>query len=151
MKPNFTYNATLLYVHDADTIRVRVGLWMDLSLEVMIRLAHIDAPEIRGDPEVVKKGKASTIALATRLAGTEVSTFEDAKTITGQDLVIKVLKVEKYGRTLAEVFLPGETTSVNQWLIDTGYAKAYEGGTRSLMPEDPFFSEDIGDEDFWAY
>lgn len=42
------YQADVLNVYDGDTITALVHMWPDISIEVGIRLADIDTPEIRG-------------------------------------------------------------------------------------------------------
>jgi endonuclease YncB( thermonuclease family) len=47
-------------------------------------------------------------------------------------LIIKCHEFDKYGRLLVEL-LPNETSkSINQILIDEGYAKSYDGGTKDI-------------------
>lgn len=132
IKPNFVYNAQILRVYDGDTLDVAIQLWMDLTLEVRIRLAHVDAPEIRStDSKEKTAGLASKLALAGHLGGDEPIPFPDP-------IRVEVLKVEKFGRTLANIYKQGDTSSVNDWLLEYGLAKPYEGGKRDLIPDNPF-------------
>ena len=50
--------------------------------------------------------------------------------ILGKVVTIKCEDFDKYGRLLVTILL--EDLSVNQWLIDNGYAFAYDGGTKKL-------------------
>ena len=42
---------------------------------------------------------------------------------------------DKYGRLLVEVY-DDDTVSINNWLIDNGYAFAYDGGTKKIWFEE---------------
>ena len=41
--------------------------------------------------------------------------------------------VGKYGRVLGELFVKGETKSLNDLLIENGHAYAYEGGKKKVF------------------
>jgi micrococcal nuclease len=110
----YEYRATVLRVVDGDTIDCRADLGFDVGMDMRLRLAGIDAPEMS-----TEAGKAASRWLADKLhAGTEI--------------IIKTQKDrrEKFGRYLAEVFLPGDAISVNQAMVDAGMAKRYDGGKR---------------------
>ena len=78
-------------------------------IEKPLRLLDIDAPEVRGEERPM--GLISKQALLERLDHQQVviNTFLDSG--------------DKYGRLLAVIYHNGE--SVNQWMIDKGYAKPY--------------------------
>lgn len=88
-------------VHDGDTITVRCGQ----SDQMKIRLAEIDAPELRQP-----FGKASKQALS------------DA--VYGKTVDIEPLKTDRYSRTVARVYVNGREVEWN--LIETGLAWCYE-------------------------
>ena len=52
----YEYKAKVIKVYDADTITVDMDLGFDIHIKKSIRLANIDAPEIRGKerPEGLK-------------------------------------------------------------------------------------------------
>jgi micrococcal nuclease len=57
-------------------------------------------------------------------------TLEDAK-----DILIKTEKpdsTEKYGRIIGHLFINDQETSLNNQMIDEGYALAYEGGKKDM-------------------
>lgn len=107
----YKYQAALIRVHDGDTLFLTVDLGCDVSIEMDVRLAHLNAPELP-----TPAGKA---ALAFVLQW-----FTDHP---GQ-IVIDTLKDkrEKYGRYLGIITVAG--LSLNDALISSGNAVAYEGG-----------------------
>lgn len=110
----YEYRSTVLRVVDGDTIDCRVDLGFDVGMDMRLRLAGLDAPERN-----TESGRIASLWLADRLhAGTEI--------------VVKTQKDrrEKFGRYLAEVFLLGDTISINQTMLDAGLAKPYDGGKR---------------------
>ena len=114
---------SVLKVVDGDTIDASIDLGFDISLSKRIRLAGIDAPESR------------TTNLKEKALGLESKewlkkTLEDAK-----DILIKTEKpdsTEKYGRIIGHLFINDQETSLNNQMIDEGYALAYEGGKKDM-------------------
>ena len=110
-------------VVDGDTIDADIDLGFDISLTKRIRLAGIDSPESR------------TTNLKEKALGLESKewlkkTLEDAK-----DILIKTEKpdsTEKYGRIIGHLFINDQETSLNNQMIDEGYALAYEGGKKDM-------------------
>ena len=110
-------------VVDGDTIDADIDLGFDISLTKRIRLAGIDSPESR------------TTNLKEKALGLETKewlkkTLEDAK-----DILIKTEKpdsTEKYGRIIGHLFINDQETSLNNQMIDEGYALAYEGGKKDM-------------------
>ena len=108
-------------VVDGDTIDVDIDLGFDVSFSSRVRLAGIDTPESR------------TTDLKEKTLGLEVKEKIKKEIAAAKDIVIKTEKPdssEKYGRILGWVFLDGNTVSLNQQLIDQGYAWTYGGGTK---------------------
>lgn len=111
----------VLKVVDGDTIDVDIDLGFDISYTQRVRLAGIDTPESRTTD---KKEKALGLEVKDRL-----KKAIDAAT----NVVIKTEKPdssEKYGRILGWVFLDDNKVSINQILIDEGYAWGYMGETK---------------------
>ena len=114
---------SVLKVVDGDTIDASIDLGFDISLSKRIRLAGIDTPESR------------TRNLEEKALGLESKewlkkTLEDAK-----DILIKTEKpdsTEKYGRIIGHLFINDQETSLNNQMIDEGYALAYEGGKKDM-------------------
>jgi micrococcal nuclease len=108
-------------VVDGDTIDVLIDLGFDILFQSRVRLAGIDTPESR------------TKDLAEKALGLEAKEylkkyFKDAKSV-----VIKTEKMdssEKYGRILGWVYVNGDTVSLNDKMINDGYAWGYLGDTK---------------------
>jgi micrococcal nuclease len=111
----------LMNVIDGDTIDVDIDLGFDISLARRVRMAGIDTPESR------TKDKAE------KVLGLESKEYlkkmmKDAKTI-----VIKTQlpdSSEKYGRILGWVYIDDATKSINEQMIEDGYAWTYMGETK---------------------
>ncbi len=112
-------------VVDGDTIDVTIDLGFDLSKKERVRVAGVDTPEKRTrDLEEKKLGKDATNWLKEKLEGA----------ISGDDdLVIRtelVGGVGKYGRLLGWLYIGDGDLSLNEEMIQEGYAWAYDGGTK---------------------
>ena len=104
------YRAFVRKVYDGDTITVDFDLGFDILLKNQkIRLAGINAPEVRGEQRA--EGLISRDALRSRIAN--------------KWIIIKTEKDKKgkYGRWIGTVILDDE--NINEWLINEGYAKVY--------------------------
>ena len=112
-------------VVDGDTIDVTIDLGFDLYKKERVRVAGVDTPEKRTrDLEEKALGIDATNWLKQKL--------ED--TIDGEyELTIRTeLKggVGKYGRLLGWLYIGDEEVSINEQMIDEGYAWSYDGGTK---------------------
>ena len=112
-------------VVDGDTIDVTIDLGFDLYKKERVRVAGVDTPEKRTrDLEEKALGIDATNWLKQKL--------ED--TIDGEyELTIRTeLKggVGKYGRLLGGLYVGDEEVSLNEDMIEEGYAWAYDGGTK---------------------
>ena len=108
-------------VVDGDTIDVVIDLGFNILFEQRVRMAGIDTPESRTRDKFEKSlGIESKEYLKKHL--------KDAKSI-----VIKTEKMdssEKYGRILGWVYINGDTVSLNDMMINDGYAWGYMGETK---------------------
>jgi len=107
---NYIYKAFVTGVYDGDTITVDIDLGMDTwKMNVKMRLARIDTPEMRG---------------AEKEAGKVVRDYVRGM-LLNKDVVIKTEKDKtgKYGRYLAEVFI--DDMNVNDHLLEEGMATEY--------------------------
>ncbi len=106
---------------DGDTIDVDIDLGFSISYSQRLRLAGIDTPESRTTDKFEKTlGLESKEYLKYK--------FKDAK-----EIVVKTEKPdssEKYGRILGWVYLDGNAESVNEQMIEDGYAWGYMGETK---------------------
>ena len=112
-------------VLDGDTIDVTIDLGFDLYKKERVRVAGVDTPEKRTrDLEEKELGIDATNWLKAKLDGA----------IAGDDdLVIRTELVGgmgKYGRLLGWLYIGDATLSLNELMIDEGYAWAYDGGTK---------------------
>ena len=112
-------------VVDGDTIDVVIDLGFDIYKHERVRSAGIDTPEKRTrDLEEKKLGIDATNWMK--------GTLED--TINGEhELTIRTeLKggVGKYGRLLGWLYVGDQEKSLNEQMIDEGYAWCYDGGTK---------------------
>jgi micrococcal nuclease len=112
-------------VVDGDTIDVTIDLGFDLYKKERVRVAGVDTPEKRTKDEEEKAlGYDATHWLEEKL--------ESA--IAGEgDLVIRtelVGGVGKYGRLLGWLYIGDATVSLNEQMIEEGYAWEYDGGTK---------------------
>ena len=117
-------------VVDGDTIDVTIDLGFDLFKKERVRVAGVDTPEKRTrDLEEKALGIDATNWLKKKL--------ED--TIDGdEELTIRTeLKggVGKYGRLLGWLYTGDSDVSLNEQMIDEGYAHPYDGGTKDMNLE----------------
>jgi micrococcal nuclease len=108
-------------VVDGDTIDVIIDLGFDILFSSRVRLAGIDTPESRTTDKAEKAlGLESKEHLKKHL--------KDAKSI-----VIKTEKInstEKFGRILGWLYINDDTESVNDKMINDGYAWGYMGDAK---------------------
>ena len=112
-------------VVDGDTIDVTIELGFDLYKKERVRIAGVDTPEKRTrDLEEKELGIDATNWMKENLEGA----------IDGDDeLTIRTeLKggVGKYGRLLGWLYVGDEEISLNELMIQEGYAWTYDGGTK---------------------
>ena len=112
-------------VLDGDTIDVTIDLGFDLYKKERVRIAGVDTPEKRTrNLEEKALGLDATEWLKDKLEGA----------INGDDdLIIRTELdggVGKYGRLLGWCYIGDATVSLNEQMIDQGYAWAYDGGTK---------------------
>ena len=114
-------------VLDGDTIDVTIDLGFDLFKKERVRIAGVDTPEKRTrNLEEKALGLDATNWLKDKLEGA----------ISGDDdLVIRTELVGgtgKYGRLLGWCYIGDSTVSLNEQMIEEGYAHAYDGGTKNM-------------------
>ena len=108
-------------VVDGDTIDVLIDLGFDILFASRVRLAGIDTPESR------------TKDLKEKALGLESKEYLKKHLKDAKSVVIKTEKMdssEKYGRILGWLYVNGETESVNDKMINDGYAWGYMGETK---------------------
>ena len=108
-------------VVDGDTIDVIIDLGFDILFASRVRLAGIDTPESR------------TTDKAEKALGLEAKEYLKKQLKDAKSVVIRTEKMdssEKYGRILGWVYVNGESESLNNSMINDGYAWGYLGDTK---------------------
>ena len=118
-------------VVDGDTIDVSIDLGFDLIKKERVRVAGVDTPEKRTrDLEEKALGLDATYWMQKNLQDT----------LDGdEELTIRTeLKggMGKYGRLLGWLYVGDDTISLNERMIEEGYAWAYDGGTKQKNIEE---------------
>ena len=113
-------------VVDGDTIDVTIDLGFDLYKKERVRVAGVDTPEKRTrNLEEKALGLDATAWIKDKLEGA----------VNGSDdLIIRTELdggVGKYGRLLGWCYIGDASVSLNEKMIDEGYAWAYDGGTKN--------------------
>jgi micrococcal nuclease len=106
---------------DGDTIDVLIDLGFDILFQSRVRLAGIDTPESR------------TKDLKEKALGIESKEYLKKALKDAKSVIIKTEKMdssEKYGRILGWVYINGDTVSLNDMMINDGYAWGYMGDTK---------------------
>ncbi len=104
-------------VVDGDTIDVDIDLGFSISYSQRLRLAGIDTPESRTTDKFEKT------------LGIESKDYLKHKLKDAKDVVVRTEKPdssEKYGRILGWVYVDGNTKSLNEQMIEDGYAWGYK-------------------------
>ena len=112
-------------VVDGDTIDVVIDLGFDLAKTERVRIAGIDTPEKR------------TRDLEEKALGLDATNWMKSKleeTIKGEDELIVRTELKggmgKYGRLLGWLYVGDSDLSLNEQMIQEGYAWEYDGGTK---------------------
>ena len=113
-------------VLDGDTIDVSIDLGFDLFKKERVRVAGVDTPEKRTrNLEEKALGIDATNWLKKKL--------EDTIAGDGDELTVRTELVGgmgKYGRLLGWLYIGDAQLSLNEQMIDEGYAWEYDGGTK---------------------
>lgn len=110
--------ARVIKVYDGDSITVAARVPKLRNRQIYkfnIRLNRIDCPEIR-----TKNYTEKELALRIRDILSEK--------IMNKMVNLNIIKTDKYGRYLAEVFYKKE--NINSWLLNNRYAVQYDGGRK---------------------
>lgn len=112
----------ILNIVDGDTVEVDIDLGFDITLSKKVRMAGIDTPESRTTNKIEKA------------LGLESKEYLKQKIKDAKDIVIKTElpdSSEKYGRILGWIYLDGATKSINEIMIEEGYAWSYLGDKKN--------------------
>lgn len=97
------YNAKVVRVIDGDTAEFDIDLGFNLHYIAKVRLAGINAPEMRTEAGPAAKARLIELLVGPLIIGTTLNK-----------------EFEKYGRVLGVVYTP--TLNVNQQMITEGFA-----------------------------
>jgi len=113
--PNkFTYPISNIRIIDGDTIEADVDLGFRIRQRQIIRLAGIDAPELRAkDPEERRRSRSAKIALERMLL-----VWQPA------EILMHSIGLDKYGRSLAVIWASDGSSwdEINAMLVEQGHA-----------------------------
>lgn len=101
-------DCVVLRILDGDTVMLSVPVWHGIVLTLRVRMMHINAPELPTP------------------TGLDASTY--LRTIIGDRVDVVARGLDKYGRTLAELWNSGEDhamPSLNARMISSGHAEPY--------------------------
>tara|TARA_Y100000389_G_C17330216_1_gene447668 strand:- start:414 stop:851 length:438 start_codon:yes stop_codon:yes gene_type:complete len=112
----------VIKVYDGDTITIASQLPFEHSpmYRFSVRINGIDCPEIRTKNQVEKQ--------CAKLARQKIHDY-----VFGKIVQLKNVKLEKYGRILADVYF--DETSLGELLCNCHLAVKYDGGTK-ITPKD---------------
>ena len=121
--------AQVVSVLDGDTLEVRVHIWLGQDLSTRVRLAGIDAPELKGkcdsERDLARRARAYLLArLDPAAAGAGAGTVR--------------LREVRYGKFAGRVLARVETldgTDLGQGLLAAGLARPYDGRRRASWCE----------------
>jgi micrococcal nuclease len=115
----YNYRATVQRVIDADTLVLDIDLGFHVHRIETVRLSGIDAPErhtVEGAHARVYVEDWLTLRTSNGRIPLLVHTNRD--------------RGDKYGRMLATIHPIDNGPSLNDWLIEQGHARPYDGGKR---------------------
>lgn len=117
-----TIEGKVVSVYDGDTVKIVFPVNEQLY-KWNCRLSGIDTPEVKTKCELEKK------------FGYKVRD-ELREKILNKVITVQCHEFDKYGRLLTTLKMKwGDEKSVNQWLIDEGYAFEYDGGKKRSWSE----------------
>ncbi|CAN2041893.1 micrococcal nuclease [Candidatus Magnetomoraceae bacterium gMMP-15] len=118
MKKRKTYGnikvSTIKKVYDGDTFRCNISDWPAIvGMNVSIRIAGIDTPEIRGSTDRIKE------------LARNAKRFSQNKLKKAEKVELRNMRRGKYFRILADVYI--DEQSLAELLIKSKFAKPYDG------------------------
>jgi endonuclease YncB( thermonuclease family) len=131
--------AWVVSVIDGDTLEVRVHIWLGQDLNTRVRLAGIDAPELKGkcdrEKNLARRARAYLLA---RLDPADSGVGAKAGAGAGAGAGEIRLREVRYGKFAGRVLARVETldgTDLGQDLIAAGLARPYDGRRRASWCE----------------
>jgi len=111
----YQYKAKIARIVDGDTMDIIVDLGFKITTNQRIRLKGINTPEtynVKKDSEEYRKGMIAKEFVIQRITTNNFEALIDTDKDTG-----------KYGRYIAVVWLADSATSLNDELVEKGYAE----------------------------
>lgn len=111
----YKYKAKIDRIVDGDTMDVIIDLGFKVTTHQRIRLQGINTPEtysVKKNSEEYKKGMAAKNFAVQRIEENNFEALVETEKDTG-----------KYGRYIATVWLADNTTSLNDELVEKGFAE----------------------------
>lgn len=108
--------AEVTHVVDGDTFEAKAAIWLGQTIDVRVRIAGVDAPELHARCDAER-----SLALAAR--------NWLARRIEGADVRLSAVRYDKYGGRVDATVTDG-TGDVGEGLIRAGLARRYRGGHR---------------------
>lgn len=111
----YQYKAKVERVVDGDTIDIVIDLGFKITTNQRIRLADINTPEtynVKKDSEEYKKGVAARQFVEQRLSENNNNILIETDKFTG-----------KYGRYIGTIYLDDNEKSLNDELVEKGFAE----------------------------
>lgn len=101
-------------VIDGDTIKVDIDLGFGIVTSQIVRLLDIDAAETR------------TLNLVEKEEGLKAKEWLQNELSKEGEWIIETKKDDKYGRILGTLYLVGEPVTVNEKILNDGFAEPYD-------------------------
>jgi len=111
----YKYKATVSHIVDGDTIDIIIDLGFKITTNQRIRLKEINTPEtynVKKTSEEYKKGMLAKEFVQQRLLANNNEIIVETDKETG-----------KYGRYIGVIWLADNETSLNDELVNKGFAK----------------------------
>lgn len=122
MSEMFFYKAKVMDVIDGDTLDLMIDLGFNVHHSIRVRLNGINTPESR------------TTDVREKALGLQAKAYTKDWTIRHPEVYVSTVKdkKEKFGRILARIYSDtNKTACLNDDLIDSGNARAYNGEKRN--------------------
>lgn len=109
----YTYKVKeIIKIVDGDTIDVIIDVGFGITIKQRIRLKGINAPETK------------TLNLEEKSKGLDAKEWLERE-LKDREIIIKTTKEDKYGRMLGELYTRDHYLSINERMIQEGFAVKY--------------------------
>jgi endonuclease YncB( thermonuclease family) len=99
-------------------VKLRAHIWLGQEVETAVRLAGINAPELRGDCDAERQLAQQARAYLTTL-------------LTGGAVSLRDIAYDKYGGRVVAQVIDAAGRDLGAALVTAGYARPYDGGKRA--------------------